>query len=259
MGHVSDLATSKTKSPQNTSKTLLKSFLEHKKQKINFRFFSPHTLYMDLHLSSTPSPEPLGHMPWYYRRHNHYLIAILGKKNQTKLIYPRGKSAAHKTSRFRPYLIHGTCNGFADLENQKSPKHVQNHFKIVFKLLETKKKFSIFLPHTLNISHVTDLATSNNKSRQNTSKTLLKSFLEHKKQKKNFRFFSPHTLYMEHHLSSTPTPAPLGHMPPYYRRHNSYLIAIRCKKNNLDIMCLRGKSAAQKTCSFSPIPYTWDM
>ena len=115
------------------------------------------------------------------------------------------------------------------------------------------------MPHTLYMGHVTDLATSKTKSPQNTSKTHLKSFLDHKKQKKNFRFFSPHTLYMDPHLSSTPTPEPQCHMPPYYRRHNSYLIAIRCKKNNLDIMCLRGKSAAHKTCSFSPIPYTWGL
>jgi len=82
--HVTDLATSKTKIPQNTSKTLLKSFLNHKKQKKNFRFFSPHTLYME------------------------------------------------------------SCNGFADLEYQKSSNHVQNPFKIIFRAKETKKKFSIF-------------------------------------------------------------------------------------------------------------------
>jgi hypothetical protein len=142
---------------------------------------------MDPHLSSTPTPEPHGHMLPYYRRHNFYLIAIICKKNQTKIIYLRGRSTAHKTWSFLP------------------------------------------IPYTW--SHVTDLPTSKNKSPQNTSKTLLKSFLKHKKQKKNFRFFSPHTLYMDPHLSSTPTPEPLNHMPSYYRRHNYYLIAIICKKN----------------------------
>ena len=88
MGHVTDLKTSKTKSRQNTSKALLKSFLNHIKHTKNFRFF-------------------------------------------------------------RPYLIHGSCNGFADLEKKKSSKHVLTPFKIVFKLLETKKKFSIFFTHTL--------------------------------------------------------------------------------------------------------------
>ncbi len=84
MESLTDLPTSKTKSPQNTSKSLLKSFLEHKKQKKNFRFFSSHTLYME------------------------------------------------------------SCNGFADLENQKCPEHFQNPLKIIFTSLETKKKFSIF-------------------------------------------------------------------------------------------------------------------
>jgi hypothetical protein len=37
-----------------------------------------------------------------------------------------------------------SCNGFADLENQKAPKHVQNPFKIIFRAQETKKNFSIF-------------------------------------------------------------------------------------------------------------------
>ena len=154
MDHVSDSATSKTKSPQNTSKTLLKSLLEHKKQNKNFRFFSPHTLYM---------------------------------------------------------------------------------------------------------GHVTNLTTSKTKSPQNTSKTPLKSFLEHKKQIKNFRFFSPHTLFMDPHRSSTPTTELQGHMPPYYRRHKYYLIAIKHKKKQIKIIYPTGKSAAHKTCSFSPIPYTWDM
>jgi len=61
MGHVTDLATSKNKSPQNTSKTLLNSFLEHKNQKKIFQFFSPHTLYIsyvkDLATSKTKCPQ----------------------------------------------------------------------------------------------------------------------------------------------------------------------------------------------------------
>jgi hypothetical protein len=64
---------------------------------------------------------------------------------------------------------------------------------------------------------------------------------------------------MDPHLSSSPTPAPLGHMPPYYRRHNYYLIAIKHKKNQIEIIYPRGKSAAHKTCSFLPIPYTWGL
>ncbi len=46
-----------------------------------------------------------------------------------------------------------------------------------------KKNFDFFLPIPYTWSHVTDLPTSKPKSRQNTSKTHLKSFLEHKKQK----------------------------------------------------------------------------
>ena len=42
-----------------------------------------------------------------------------------------------------------SCNGFADLENQKSPKHVQNTLKPIYIAYETKKKFSIFFAHTL--------------------------------------------------------------------------------------------------------------
>jgi hypothetical protein len=64
---------------------------------------------------------------------------------------------------------------------------------------------------------------------------------------------------MDPHLSSTPTPEPHGHMLPYYRRHNYYLIAIICKKNQTDIITLEGRSAAHKTRSFLPIPNTWDL
>jgi hypothetical protein len=69
-------------------------------------------------------------------------------------------------------------------------KSFLHHFK-------QNKFFDFFLPIPYTWSHVTDLPTSKNKSRQNISKTLLKYFLHHKKQKKNFRFFSPHTLYIE--------------------------------------------------------------
>ena len=62
---------------------------------------------------------------------------------------------------------------------------------------------------------------------------------------------------MDPYLSSTPTPEPLGNMPPYYRRHNYYLIAIKHQKNQTKIIYPTGKSAAHKTCSFSLIPYTW--
>ena len=64
---------------------------------------------------------------------------------------------------------------------------------------------------------------------------------------------------MDPHLSSTPTPEPHGHMLPYYRRHNYYLIAIICKKNQTEIINLEGRSAAHKTWSFLPIPNTWDL
>ena len=98
--------------------------------------------------------------------------------------------------------------GYADLEKQKSSKHVQNTLKLIFKALETKKKFEFFCPIPYTWHLETDLPTTKTKSPQNSSKTLLKSFLLHKKQKKNFRFFSPHTLHMDPHLSSTPTPKP---------------------------------------------------
>jgi len=48
-------------------------------------------------------------------------------------------------------------------------------------------------------------------------------------------------------------------MAPYYRRHNYYLIAIICKKNQTEIIYLRGRSAAHKTGSFLPIPNTLDL
>jgi hypothetical protein len=93
--------------------------------------------------------------------------------NTSKHIF---KSKQKKNFRFLPpYLIHGSCDGFGDLENQNFSKHILNPLKIIFRPLETKKKFSIFPPIPYTLSHVSDLATSKTKSRQN----MLKHFKTH--------------------------------------------------------------------------------